>query len=331
MSQTAQQHHDDGSVSVDVGGDAVRRRGRHRAAGASAWPDRSSEAEAAIGRRRASTPHASRSSDPTSGGRPAPARSRSTRSRSPATATWSAAASALRGSELSDRPRRGRRALCLARQRPRDLLPRRQLDPGRRAAVTGHAGADARAARSPRADANMNMIRVWGGGFYEPDFFYDLCDELGPAGLAGLHVRLQPLSRRRRDFLAEVAREVDQQVRRLGSHPSIAHLVRRQRTDRRADLVRGIAQEPRPLSRQLRPPQPHDRGGDAGRRSRRDLVAVEPIARHALVRRRLARRFLRRHAFLERLARGPATSSTTATCGRASARSSASSPSRRVP
>ncbi|EPE98254.1 beta-mannosidase [Rhizobium grahamii] len=69
--------------------------------------------------------------------------------------------------------------------------------------------------------ANMNMIRVWGGGFYEHDHFYDLCDRLGLMVWQDFMFacNLYPSTE---DFLDNVALEVDYQVRRLNSHPSIA-------------------------------------------------------------------------------------------------------------
>ncbi|KUJ52412.1 beta-mannosidase [Chryseobacterium sp. JAH] len=70
-------------------------------------------------------------------------------------------------------------------------------------------------------DANMNMIRVWGGGIYEDDEFYKACDENGilvwqDFMFAG---SFYPSDE---DFLNNVKEEVRDQVNRLQNHPSIA-------------------------------------------------------------------------------------------------------------
>ncbi|KAG8986593.1 hypothetical protein FRB90_003901, partial [Tulasnella sp. 427] len=70
-------------------------------------------------------------------------------------------------------------------------------------------------------DGNQNMIRVWGGGIYEPDVFYDICDELGLLVWqdsmfgCGQYPAYD-------DYLKRVEVETEQNIKRLRHHPSLA-------------------------------------------------------------------------------------------------------------
>ena len=70
-------------------------------------------------------------------------------------------------------------------------------------------------------DANMNMIRIWGGGIYEDEEFYKACDENGilvwqDFMFAG---SFYPADE---NFQKNVEAEVKDQVERLQNHPSLA-------------------------------------------------------------------------------------------------------------
>jgi beta-mannosidase len=78
-----------------------------------------------------------------------------------------------------------------------------------------------RALLQAAADAHMTMLRVWGGGIYEEDIFYNLCDEMGllvwqdfmfACGIYPAHGWFQ----------ASVRAEAEANIRRLRHHPSLA-------------------------------------------------------------------------------------------------------------
>jgi beta-mannosidase len=70
-------------------------------------------------------------------------------------------------------------------------------------------------------DANMNMIRVWGGGIYENEIFYNLCDEKGLLVWQDFMFAcaMYPGDE---EFLKSVEQEAEFNVKRLRGHPSIA-------------------------------------------------------------------------------------------------------------
>ena len=69
-------------------------------------------------------------------------------------------------------------------------------------------------------EAHFNMIRVWGGGIYEPDYFYHLCDSLGIMVWQDFNFScaLYPSDSA---FLNNVKAEAEEQVRRIAQHPCV--------------------------------------------------------------------------------------------------------------
>ncbi|XP_068084134.1 beta-mannosidase [Anabrus simplex] len=93
---------------------------------------------------------------------------------------------------------------------PASVLPELSYDPD----TVHHLMTSAR-------DTNMNMLRVWGGGVYESDLFYQLADEMGILIWQDLMFAcsMYPTSP---EFLETVQEEIRQQVLRLQHHPSVA-------------------------------------------------------------------------------------------------------------
>lgn len=70
-------------------------------------------------------------------------------------------------------------------------------------------------------DANFNAIRIWGGGYYPDNFFFDLCDEMGLVVFFDLCFACT-FYRPDEKMWANINVEVEQNLKRLRHHPSIA-------------------------------------------------------------------------------------------------------------
>ena len=69
-------------------------------------------------------------------------------------------------------------------------------------------------------DANMNTLRVWGGGVYESDYFYQLCDQKGLMVWQDFmySCAMYPGSDQ---FLDSAKKEAEDNVQRIGEHASV--------------------------------------------------------------------------------------------------------------
>ncbi|MBP1994548.1 glycoside hydrolase family 2 protein [Paenibacillus eucommiae] len=71
-------------------------------------------------------------------------------------------------------------------------------------------------------EANFNMLRIWGGGIYERDIFYEKCDEYGILVWQDFMFACAKYPDHLAWFREEVEREIDYQTLRLRNHCSLA-------------------------------------------------------------------------------------------------------------
>ncbi len=70
-------------------------------------------------------------------------------------------------------------------------------------------------------EANFNMIRIWGGAYYATDYFYELCDKKGLLIWQDFMFACLMYPFYEEDFLENVLCEIEYNVNRIKSHPSL--------------------------------------------------------------------------------------------------------------
>ena len=87
-------------------------------------------------------------------------------------------------------------------------------------------------------DAHMNMLRIWGGGVYEHDAFYDACDELGVLVWQDFMFACAGYPDDDPDFRQAVEVEAEAVVRRLRNRPCVALWCGNNENDWIDDMIR---------------------------------------------------------------------------------------------
>ena len=70
-------------------------------------------------------------------------------------------------------------------------------------------------------EINFNMLRVWGGGYYESDLFYELCDKYGILVWQDFMFACA-MYPDEKELLENIKKEAEENLKRISWHPSIA-------------------------------------------------------------------------------------------------------------